>query len=186
MAHRLELAIKEGLGGTKFDDINEMLLNIYLLYEKSSKKLSQLGELVEKLKDLYEFTSGGIKPKRSCGTRWIAHKISAMKVLIDKWGVYMQHLKDMSEDRSYKSDQRAKIKGYLTKWNTTNMLLNMAFYLAILQPASFLSLAFQKEDIDPVRAIEALLNVKKRLHKLKSKSADEFPYLSDIKKKVDC
>ena len=85
MAHRLELAIKEGLGGTKFDDINEMLLNIYLLYEKSSKKLSQLGELVEKLKDLYEFTSGGIKPKRSCGTRWIAHKISAMKVLIDKW-----------------------------------------------------------------------------------------------------
>ena len=59
----------------------------------------------------------------------------------------------------------------------------MAFYLAILQPASFLSLAFQKEDIDPVRAIEALLTVKKRLHKLKSKSADEFPYLSDIKKK---
>ena len=77
MAHRLELAIKEGLGGTKFDDINEMLLNIYLLYEKSSKKLSQLGELVEKLKDLYEY-------KRSCGTRWIAHTISAMKVLIDK------------------------------------------------------------------------------------------------------
>ena len=53
MAHRLELAIKEGLGGTKFDDINEMLLNIYLLYEKSSKKLSQLGELVEKLKELW-------------------------------------------------------------------------------------------------------------------------------------
>ena len=106
-----------------------------------------------------------------------------MKVLIDKWGVYMQPLKDMSEDRSYKSNQRAKIKGYLTKWNTTNMLLNMAFYLAILQPASFLSLAFQKENIDPVRAIETLLNVKKRLHKLKSKSADEFPYLSDIQKK---
>ena len=95
MAHRLELAIKESLGGTKFNDIDEMLLNIYLLYEKSSKKLSQLEELAVNLKDLYEFTSKGIKPMRSNGTRWI-----------DKFGVYMQHLKDMSEDRSYKSDQR--------------------------------------------------------------------------------
>ena len=181
MAHRLELAVKECLGDTKFKDIDEMLLNIYLLYEKSSKKLGQLAELCEHLKDMYEFTNGSLKPVRSNGTRWIAHKIKAMRVLLDKYGLYMKHLAEMAEDKSYKSDQRAKIKGYLTKWKKTNMLMNMAFYLDALQPVSYLSLSLQREDIDPVRTIEALLCIQKRLEKLKSKSVNEFTHLVHIK-----
>ena len=35
MAHRLELAIKDALKGTTFDEIDEMLLRLYYLYEKS-------------------------------------------------------------------------------------------------------------------------------------------------------
>ena len=53
MAHRLELAIKDALKDTTFNLINEMLLRLYYLYEKSPKKcrdagtqgLSQLHEL---------------------------------------------------------------------------------------------------------------------------------------------
>ena len=33
MAHRMELAIKDALKGTTFDEINEMLLRLYYLYE---------------------------------------------------------------------------------------------------------------------------------------------------------
>ena len=37
LAHRLELAIKDALHGTAFDLVDEMLLRLYYLYEKSPK-----------------------------------------------------------------------------------------------------------------------------------------------------
>ena len=46
------------------------------------------------------------------------------------------------------------------------MLLNITFDLN-LQPVSYLSLALQKEDIDPVKTIEILLSIRKWLQKLK-------------------
>ena len=179
VSHRLELAIKESLEDTKFKAIDKMLLQIYLLYEKSPKKLSQLSDLHLELKDLYEFEQGGVKPLRSCGTRWIAHN----EVLIDKIGLYMQHPEEMGADKSYKSDQRAKLKGYLTQWRKTSMLLNLGFYFELLQPASCLSLALQEEELDPVRAIDALMTIKKRLAKLKAKSINDFSHLAGIKRK---
>ena len=39
VSHRLELGIKDALKGTVFDDINELLLNVYLLYKKSPTKI---------------------------------------------------------------------------------------------------------------------------------------------------
>ena len=183
LCHQLELAIKESLEDTKFKAIDEILLQIYLLYEKSPKKLSQLSDLHLELKDLYEFEQGGVKTLRSCGTRWIAHKMNAMRPLIEKFGLYMQHLEEMTADKSYKNDQRAKLKGYLTQWRKTSILLNLVFYFELLQPASCLSLALQKEDIDPVRAIDALLTIKKRLRKLKAKSIHDLSHLAGIKRK---
>ena len=38
MAHRLELALKDSLSDTFFKEVDEMLLRIYYLYEKSPKK----------------------------------------------------------------------------------------------------------------------------------------------------
>ena len=138
------------------------------------KKLSQLSDLHLELKDLYEFEQGGVKPLRSCRTRWIAHKTNAMRLLIDKFGLYMQHLEEIAADKSCKSDQRAKLKGYLTQWRKTSMLLNLGFYFELLQPASCLSLALQEEELDPVRAIDAL----------KAKSINDFSHLAGIKKKI--
>ena len=42
LAHRLELAVKDALKGTRFDLIDEMLLRLYYLYEKSPKKCREL------------------------------------------------------------------------------------------------------------------------------------------------
>ena len=50
LAHRLELAIKNALKGTYFDSIDDMLLRLYYLYEKSPKKSR---ELVDIIKDLF-------------------------------------------------------------------------------------------------------------------------------------
>ena len=39
VAHHLELALKDALQGTIFDDVDEVLLCLYYLYENSPKKL---------------------------------------------------------------------------------------------------------------------------------------------------
>ena len=40
MAHRLELAIQDALNDTFFDEIDDMILRIFYLYQKSPKKNS--------------------------------------------------------------------------------------------------------------------------------------------------
>ena len=37
------------------------------------------------------------------GTRWITHKLNALQLMLDKFGIYLQHLHSMSEDKSFKS-----------------------------------------------------------------------------------
>ena len=41
------------------------------------------------IKKTMEFHDSGVKPVRAFGTTWIAHKISAMKQIVDKYGVYV-------------------------------------------------------------------------------------------------
>ena len=79
LAHRLELAVKDALKGTRFDLIDEMLLRLYKLYNKSPKKCRELEEIIFDLKEYLWFDDAGVKPVRSCGSRWVAHKLNAMK-----------------------------------------------------------------------------------------------------------
>ena len=42
MAHRLELAFQDALKDTFFDEIDDMILKIFYLYQKSPKKLKKI------------------------------------------------------------------------------------------------------------------------------------------------
>ena len=65
-----------------------MLLHLYyFLYEKSSKKCSELSDLYKRLEDAYEFENDGLKYLRNCGTRWIFHKGRTIRLVIDKFGL---------------------------------------------------------------------------------------------------
>ena len=55
-AHRLELAYKDSLSSKRFKDIQEMLLRLYYLYEKSAKKSRELLDIVEDLREVYNFS----------------------------------------------------------------------------------------------------------------------------------
>ena len=48
MSHRLELALKDALQKTVFKEVDEIVLNLYLLYQKAPQKLRQLKELASK------------------------------------------------------------------------------------------------------------------------------------------
>ena len=50
MAHRLELAVKDALKDTPLDVIDEFLLRLYYLYEKSPNKCRELEDLITDLR----------------------------------------------------------------------------------------------------------------------------------------
>ena len=46
MAHRLELAVRDALKSTAFDAVDDLLLKLYCVYEKSTKKCRELEDIV--------------------------------------------------------------------------------------------------------------------------------------------
>ena len=110
LAHRLELAIKDALKATAFDSIDGLLLKLYYLYERSPKKCREFEEIIVDLKECFSFDDGGVKPGRAGGSRWVTHKLNAMKPVISKYGAYTCHLATWSEDRSVKAVNRANSK----------------------------------------------------------------------------
>ena len=91
VSHRLELSMKDALKEF-MKPVDDSLVHLYYLFKKSSKKLSQLKSLLKDLESVYDFESKSIKPEKSSGTRWLDHKIRAMKKLIDKFGVYAKQI----------------------------------------------------------------------------------------------
>ena len=103
-------------------------------------------------KQTLDFEIGGCKPKKANGTRWILHKLEAMKMCLDKWSLYIEHLEYLSSDKSIPSKDRQKMINYLQKWKQGRMPLMLAMFIELLEISLFLSLAFQKEKVDIVSA----------------------------------
>ena len=174
VAHRLELALKDALNNTYFKEVDEVLLRLNYLYEKGPKKLRGLRELHLAYKESLEFAEGSLKPKRASGTRWIAHKLAALKILVDKFGILIQHLETFGQDRSVKSKDQQKLESYLKKWKNGKLFIYSCFFINLLQPAANLSKVFQGEDVDAISVSCALLKVKKLLNNVQSKSVDQL------------
>ena len=184
IAHRLELALSDALKTTEFQEVDDMLLKMYFLYKKAPKKLRQLEELHDLYQQSMEFDEGGVKPKKSSGSRWISHKLAAMKMCLDKWGIYIQHLETMTEHESITGKDKAKMKGYLRRWKSTRMPLLLALFIDILTIPSILSLTFQKETIDPVQSVRALKKAKDRLVQFEKKAFEKLPNVRNFLSKI--
>lgn len=185
VAHRLELALKDALNTTYFKEVDEVLLRLYYLYEKSPKKLRGLYELHLAYKETFEFLENSVKPKRSSGTRWISHKLAALKILVDKFGIFIQHLETLSCDKSVKSADQAKFKGYVKKWKSGKLFVYCCFFIDLLQPAATLSLAFQSDDVDVVAVSSAINTAKKQLDHIQEKEVHQLKTLKHYMDKVE-
>ena len=113
------MAIKDTLKNTFFSTINERMLRLYYIYCKSLKNRRELEDLIAELSeclDISEFpTSGGSRPIRACGTRFITHNVAALNRIIDRFGAYLSHITALTEDSSTTLDDKQKLKGYVTK-----------------------------------------------------------------------
>ena len=174
IAHRLELALKDAFSGTYFKEIDDCLLKLYYLYEKSPKRLRGLRELSNICKDSLEFVEGSVKPKCASGTRWIIHKLTAIKVLVDKFDIFIQHLESFSSDTSMKADDQAKLKGYLRKWKSGKLSIFSWFFVYLSETAACLSAAFQETKVDAVTVSLAIAKAKKHLLTLKEREVEKL------------
>ena len=184
IAHRLELAIKNALQGTIFNTIDEMILRLFYLNQKAPKKLRQLRELHEMYKGAMNFLSDSCKPKKASETWWISHKLGAMKTCLDKWGIYIQHLESLAEDKSYKPKDHEKMKRYLRKWKKTEIPFMPALFIDMLEITSILSRSFQADIIDPVYAFRCLSKAKERFNLFDSKEFDKLPHVKDLLRQI--
>ena len=131
----MELACKDALSSKRFKNIDEMLLRLYYLYEKSPKKCRELEDVVSELKEVYEFPKTGNMPVCAQGSRWINHKRNALQHVVDRYGAYLNHLSAVAEDCTTKSEDKAHIKGYIKKWQHSRMIIGAALYIDVLKPA---------------------------------------------------
>ena len=145
--HRLELAVKDTFKGTFFDEIDTMLLKLYYLYKKSAKRTRELqafGEIYDKVIT---------KPVKASGTRWVAHKVNAMEIVLKNYGIFIAHLESLAQTDSQEL-KRAELHGFAKLWRQAKFPLHLAIYLDILQPIKVLSLAMQQDTHDPVAQIK--------------------------------
>ena len=146
-------------------------MRLYFLYENSPQKCRELEDIVAELKECFHISDvpkqGGARPLRACGTRFITHKVAALERVIERYGAYLSHLISMTEDPSIKSPDKQKMKGYILKWQDSQVLLSCAFFHDLLKSPSILCKVLQEDEICVVRAIQCVYNIKKSLDKLK-------------------
>ena len=188
-SHRLELALKDALADfTK--PVDESLMHLYYLYQKSSKKLRELKKLFKDIKGDFEMFGDGVKPVKSTGTRWIDHRLRAMERVIDKFGLYTRHLGDfISREKNGKN--RATVQGKLNKLLEAQVILRSAFLRDILTPAKVFSLITQKENPNIIEIVESVEKTKKEYKKLLRKFRQnkdlvfELPALKSVVSEIE-
>ena len=183
--HRLELTCKDAYSSPLFSSIEEMLLCLYYLYEKSPKKSRELASIVEDLRRAFEFPKGGNLPIWCQGTRWITHKRKALQRVLDCYGAYIVHLTTLIQDTSVRAGDRDCLKGYIRKWKEPKILVGCAMYIEALKPVSLLSLTLQSEGADILMSIENTLKSVKSLKSLSQKDSSEWPTVKLVKSWIE-
>lgn len=90
----------------------------------------------------------------------------------------------MAEDQTFKSNDRAKFKGYLMKWQNARIPLLACLFVEVLSPAKVLSQAFQSESIDIVSSASKIEQAQKQLERLRNKDVYDLPTLKRFLAKV--
>lgn len=88
-----------------------------------------------------------LKPEKAQGTRWIDHKVRALKKMKINWSLIVSHLESFHENTKNKDQDRAKAKGYLLKLKRFKFLWYMHFMLDLLNEIAKLSLLMQRDDV---------------------------------------
>ena len=187
LAHRLELAVKDALKSTLFNDVDNMLMRAYYIYKKSPKKCRELEEIVISLKqclDDGDMPDKGNKLICAGGTRFIDHKVAVMNSFIDRFSAYLSHLCSLTEDNGVTPADKQRLKGYILKWQKAKMLLACVLFADLLKSVAIVSKCLQYTEVNVVGAIEGILKTKKSIENLKATPFDDLPSVKKVMSRI--
>ena len=159
-------------------------MHLFHLHKNSSKN-TELKSLYQIIKDEFEMYGDGVKPVKATGTRWIDHRMRAMKRLVDKYGLYCQHLQHAIPETSAKDP--ATLKGKFEKLIDTKVL-RLCLFVDVLSAAKQFSLVTQKSDIDIISIVDSVESTKRNYEKLLRKfeaDAENIFALPTLKSVID-
>ena len=123
--------------------------------------------------------SAGVRTLKATGTRWIAHKIAAMGCVIEKFGLYTQHLQH-SIDTAKKSQDCARLQEKFTKLINAKSLLRCALFTDVLAEAKHFSLITQEQNIDIIHILDSVENTKHNYKCLLKKLQKNLAYVFQL------
>lgn len=161
VSHRFELAVKDAFKDTGCDAVVDMLLAMYVLYEKSNKRLRELKALGE---IMHEHV---LKPHKANGTRWVQHKSRACSAIIQDYAVIIAHLEaQTADDSNTPAADKARLKGYLRTLRSLKFVLYLLYMKVILEPLGEICQHLQKASIDLLYAASCLEALYSSLNKI--------------------
>ena len=173
------------------NQINKFLTNLFYLYKNSSKKLREVREMYAIVCDMFEFESKQVKPHKASGTRWVDHHMKAMSNFVDKFGLYLAHFENIIADTTKHTD-KATLEGKRREMCQAGVLLFSALFMDILESVRVLSLTTQKKDVNLIKSVNCINNMKKTyekfLNQFEKNSADvlNLPTVKHVLQKVEC
>ena len=75
-----------------------------------------------------------------------------MRIAIELYGPLIGHIESLSQTDS-QPKRRAQLIGFIKRWKNASLPLLMSIYLDVLSPMHRLSLSFQNNLHDPVKAV---------------------------------
>ena len=120
-----------------------------------------------------DFSPGrGVRPLRASGTRFVSHKVAALRRVLERFGAYLNHLCFLTHDASVKSVDKQKLTGYIRHWRDAKVLVGCAFFSDLFKPGAIFCEVLQKNEMCILSAVETTLKTKKAIEKIK---ATPFP-----------
>ena len=90
----------------------------------------------------------------------------------------------LSDDRTVKSVDQAKLREYCSKWVNAKYIVGCAFFSDLLSPCAILSKVLQHDSLDILEAFTSLLRTVQELKKLSSKSPQHWRTYSATLKNI--
>lgn len=178
---QLEVTCEKAFTSSLHKEINDLLVHLYSLCNKSPQRTHQFASIVEDLKEVFHFSDvGGSFPVHNQGTHWINHKRRALQRILDRFGVYCAHLHSMANDSSLETTDQAKLKSFHQRWTQGKILIGCALYVDVLKAPSLLSLSLQENETDRISGIKHILNTMEILQLLKNTNACEWPTVTTV------
>ena len=101
-------------------------------------------------------------------------------------GAHTNHLAALSEDKSVRPADHAKLKGYYSKWTDAKYLFGCALFVDQLSPCTTFSKCTQSDEVDILGALNALLKTMRETDRLASKPLDQWPTYAATLAKCTC